>query len=104
MRALKLALVFVIALTLLPSLPAQAIDGALWRAAYDAGGWHWSNLGGRLASAPSVASAGAGRIDVLVEGTDGALWHDTLSAGTSTWESVGGRLGSGPSAVSTGPG
>src|SRR5206468_3353111 len=64
-----------------------------------------TSLGGSWTSSPSVASWGAGRMDVFIRGTDNALWH-SFWTGTqwSPFESLGGGLTSGPGVGSWGPG
>jgi hypothetical protein len=91
-------------------------DNALWHKWYDgnAGGWQgsgcpacWESLGGgiTMASAPSVASWGSGRLDVFARGSDNALWHMWFDAsGWHGFERLGGNLVSAPAAASWGPG
>jgi hypothetical protein len=70
-----------------------------------------TSLGGTLTSAPAVASAGPGLLDVFARGTDNALWHrsyTTNSDGTpgpwSPWQRLGGAFASAPAACSWGSG
>ena len=124
-RALKFAaLVAVIAVNLLPSVPAQAFgtsastwgagrldafvrgtDGALWHRWRDQGVWHWESLGGLPTSDASAVSWSSGRIDVFSRGLGGTLWHRWLNNGTwYGWESLGGQLAAEPAAISLAPG
>ena len=124
-RALKFAaLVAVIAVNLLPSVPAQAFgtsastwgagrldafvrgtDGALWHRWRDQGVWHWESLGGLPTSDASAVSWSSGRIDVFSRGLGGTLWHRWLNNGTwYGWESLGGQLAAQPAAISLAPG
>ena len=57
-------------------------------------------------SGPAVASWGAGRLDLFVEGADASLWHRWSTDGGASWsgwESLGGVLVGSPTAVSWGP-
>jgi hypothetical protein len=87
----------------------------LWRSSsgklqyrYRRPGGSWTralNLGGALASQPTVVSWGPGRLDVVARGTDNALWHRALRDGSwSAWTSLGGKLTSAPAISSQGPG
>lgn len=72
-------------------------------------GGSWTDtrdLGGALASQPSVVSWAQGRFDVFARGTNGALVHRWFNVGSgwSAWENLGGSLRSAPSAVSEGSG
>jgi len=64
----------------------------------------WRNLGGRLTSAPTVASWGPNRLDLFVRGHEGQLAHKrwTDTDDWSEWRDLGGRLTSAPTAVSRG--
>jgi hypothetical protein len=75
---------------------------------YRLAGGSWSrrlDLGGSLASQPTVVSTGAGRVHVFARGTDDTLVHRSASNGTWTaWESLGGVLTSAPAVTSWGSG
>jgi Repeat of unknown function (DUF346) len=61
----------------------------------------WEDLGGELASAPSVASWGERRLDVFAKGENGHLMHKHWNGEDwSDWRDLGGRLISAPAAVS----
>ena len=49
----------------------------------------WEDLGGQLASAPTVSSWGAKRLDVFALGPDGAMWHNWFEKAWKQWESLG---------------
>lgn len=56
-------------------------------------------------SDPTVASWGAGRLDVFVTGTDNTMMYEWFDiSGWHEWESLGGQLTSSPSAISWGSG
>ena len=62
----------------------------------------WEDLGGVIASAPTVSSWGSKRLDVFCKGPDGALWHKWFNGHWSGWESLDGGFQDYPSAVSWG--
>jgi len=71
----------------------KAWTGDTW---YPAGAG-WEDLGGQCASAPAVASWGAGRLDVFVIGNDGHMQHkawtgDTWYPAGSGFEDLGGQF------------
>ena len=75
---------------------------------YRLAGGSWSrrlDLGGSLASQPTVVATGPGRVHVFARGTDDTLVHRSASDGTwSAWESLGGVLTSAPAVTSWGSG
>lgn len=65
----------------------------------------WENLGGSLASGPSVSSWTPGRLDVFAKNSSGSLIHKWYFNGWSSWETLGGgAIASDPDAVSWGNG
>jgi spore germination protein YaaH len=65
----------------------------------------WQSLGGVLTSAPSAASWGPSRSDVVVGGVNNALWHGWRDGGAwQGWELLGGVANSDPSVVAWGSG
>jgi Concanavalin A-like lectin/glucanases superfamily/Repeat of unknown function (DUF346) len=74
----------------------RAVLGQIWT--------EWEDLGGKLASAPAVASWALGRLDVFAKGENGHLMHKRWNGDDwSEWRDLGGRLTSAPAAVSWGP-
>lgn len=71
-------------------------------------GGSWSrrlDLGGDLASQPTVVTTGPGRIHVFARGTDDRLLHRSFSNGVwSAWESLDGALTAAPAVTSWGAG
>lgn len=86
---------------------ARGSDDELYQITSSDGGgtWGgWESLGGVLTSAPTVASWGSNRMDVLVRGADYAIWHRAWNGiGWTNWGSIGGIFSSAPDAVSWGP-
>jgi hypothetical protein len=93
---------------------ARGMDNTLLHRRYDNGWQPWQPLGGPISgqisadpeSSPSVASWGAGHLDVYVRGTDDAVWHkSSKDSGTSwsNWERLGGSILSSPAAISREP-
>ncbi|HSP36189.1 MAG TPA: DUF1524 domain-containing protein [Frankiaceae bacterium] len=86
----------------------RGADGTLRQRFKPAGG-SWTveiNLGGAIASQPSVVSWVLGRVDVFARGVDGRLAHRWFVTGTgwSAWESLDGVLSASPSAAAWAPG
>ncbi len=93
---------------------ARGMDNTLLHRRYDNGWQPWQSLGGPISgqissdpeSSPSVASWGAGHLDLYVRGTDDAVWHkSSKDSGTSwsNWERLGGSILSSPAAISREP-
>ncbi|HEV7762731.1 MAG TPA: hypothetical protein VGO78_27165 [Acidimicrobiales bacterium] len=75
---------------------------------YRLAGGSWSrrlDLGGSIASQPTVVATGAGRVHVFARGTDDRLAHRSAVNGSwSAWESLDGALTSAPAVTSWGSG
>ena len=83
---------------------AAGTGGAVEHAVLDTAGTSaaWSSLGGLVApgTAPSVTSAGPGRLDVVVQGRDASVWSRHLLGGAwSAWKSRGGVVSGDPAVV-----
>jgi hypothetical protein len=80
------------------------LDAALHHRSFADGQWSgWEDLGGTLASAPTVVPwtlAGKRRLDVFARGSDNSLQHQWFDGAWSGWESLGGTLTSAPGVAS----
>jgi peptidoglycan/xylan/chitin deacetylase (PgdA/CDA1 family) len=86
---------------------ARGTNNAVYMRTLKGGAWGgWTSWGGIVSSAPAIAGATDGRVDVFARGGDGALWTRTMgSNGVLTqWKSLGGQLATAPDAVSSGIG
>ena len=73
---------------------ARGLDRAAWYRAWNGASWSpWATLKGLLATGPSVASTGAGRIDIAALNDAGALIHRKFDGTVwSEWRDFGGEL------------
>ena len=83
---------------------AAGTSGAVQHAVLDTAGTSatWSSLGGLVApgTAPSVTSAGPGRLDIVLQGGDSAVWSRHLLGGAwSAWKTRGGVVRGDPAVV-----
>jgi hypothetical protein len=61
----------------------------------------WADLGGKITSAPTVASWASNRLDVFARGQNNHLWHKVWNGHSwDAWEDLGGVLASAPGCVS----
>lgn len=83
---------------------ARGSDSAVWHRGWTSSGWsEWRSLGGRTATAPSIARLSNDRAEIVIVDAEGTPHAGTLGA-TVTFQPLGGTLRGSATAVSAGDG